>query len=72
MDSDKLNNFVIIVNEQLCVPDGGNVSGQQMIVKDCDHPLRGHFVDVKLKGNDRVLSLCEIKVFEYNTEGKHH
>ena len=68
----RLNNFIITVGANssgdgnaVCVGDGGNVEGQWEIIRDCVPPLQGQYVHVKLKGSQRVLTLCEIEVYQH-------
>ena len=70
--SERLNNFIITVGANVngvgsadCVADGGSVEGKWEIIRDCEPPLEGRYVHVKLMGSHRVLTLCEIKVHEH-------
>ena len=70
--SQRLNNFIITVGSNnsgvgnaVCIADGGDVQGKWEIARDCVSPLKGRYIHVKLKGSQRVLTLCEIKVYRY-------
>ena len=73
--SERLNNFILTVGENIdgvenavCVADGGDVSKKIEIVNNCIPPLKGQYVHVKLKGQQRTLTICEIEVFESEGE----
>ena len=75
--SERLNNFIITVGSDatgvsnpVCVADGGDVSKTMEIVNNCVPPLNGQYVHVKLKGQQRTLTICEIEVFESEGEQK--
>ena len=68
---ERLNNFMITVgsnssgvNNTVCVADGGDVSNRKEIVSNCLPRLEGQYVHVKLKGQNRTLTLCEIEVYK--------
>ena len=73
--SERLNNFQITVGSSrdgegngICVSDGGNVSQKIKIINNCEPPLLGRYVHVKLMGSSRRITICEIEV--YASEGK--
>ena len=44
--------------------------GLKQIEVQCDQPLEGRYVEVKIPGNRKVLTLCEVLVFKYDREYK--
>ena len=68
---ERLNNYIITIGNSLdgsdsgvCVQDGGDVSRRGEITNVCSPPLQGRYVHVKLPGQGRTLSLCEVQVYE--------
>ena len=49
---------------------GGSTLGLKQIEVHCDQPLEGRYVEVKIPGNRKVLTLCEVLVFKYDREYK--
>ena len=66
----RLNNFIITVGNNadgkgnsICVADGGDVSGSYDIARYCSSPLTGRYLHVVLKGEKKMLTLCEVHVY---------
>ena len=64
-----INNFKITVGSNIdgvgnavCVADGGDVTQKRQIPNNCDPPLQGRYIHVKLNGTNRAIVLCEIEV----------
>ena len=68
----RMNHFIITVGENIegetnavCVQDGGDVSKKTKIISNCDPPLQGRYVHVKLPNRGHI-TICEIQVYEGN------
>ena len=66
----QLKKFIITVGNNstgagnaVCRTNGGEVIRNHRIINQCDPPLNGRFVHVKLKGK-KQLNLCEVEVYE--------
>jgi len=71
--SERLSNLEIRVGEnsdasrnELCFRFEGEVKGGDggALVFQCQQPLKGKYISVHLLGEDRILTVCEIQVFQ--------
>ncbi|XP_078684959.1 fucolectin-like [Branchiostoma floridae x Branchiostoma belcheri] len=65
--SDRLNPFYVHVGHSTSVTSNPSCGGQQSVSEDYKsvpcNGLQGRYVGVALQGNNRILTLCEVKVF---------
>ena len=50
----------------VCEADGGNTAQRKEIELHCDQPLEGRYVEIKVPGDDKEFTLCEVYVLEYD------
>ena len=73
----RLNNYLITVgndingaDNSMCTADGGDVSRMNKVTNNCDPPLLGRYVHVRLKRRE-ALTICEILVYAVIGENSH-
>ena len=50
----------------VCKADGGNTNQRKEIEVHCDQPLEGRYVEIKVPGDDKEFTLCEVYVLEFD------